>query len=79
MSRSQRSPAIRPGFVLSDEADLEEVLAAGFENATKARKKPEFLPTLPFDNPPQGRSMQALKRVRQPNTQLERPERPLMI
>jgi amidase len=54
-------------------------LAAGFENATKARKKPEFLPTLPFDNPLQGRSTQALKRMRRPNTQLERPARPLMI
>jgi amidase len=55
-------------------------LAAGFENATKARKKPEFLPTLPFDNPSQMlRSAHALKRMRRPDTQLARPVRPLMI
>jgi hypothetical protein len=55
-------------------------IASGFENATKARRKPEFLPTLPFDNPPQSlHSAHALKRMRRPDTQLARPERPLMI
>lgn len=55
-------------------------LASGFENATKARKKPQFLPTLPFDDPPQRlRSVHALKRTRRADTPLERPARPLMI
>jgi amidase len=55
-------------------------LASGFENATKARKKPEFLPTLPFDDPPQRlRTTHALRRTRKTETQLERPARPLMI
>jgi amidase len=55
-------------------------LAAGFENATKAREKPEFLPTLPFDDPPQRRrSTHAMKRTRKADTSLQRPARPLMI
>jgi amidase len=55
-------------------------LASGFENATKARKKPEFLPTLPFEDPPQRlRSTHAMKRKRHAEPSLERPARPLMI
>jgi amidase len=54
-------------------------LASGFENATKARKKPQFLPTLPFDDPPQRRSTRAFKRTRTRSKPLERLERPLMI
>jgi amidase len=54
-------------------------VASGFENATKARKKPRFLQTLPFEDPPQRlRSTHALKRTTSTDTPLE-PKRPLMI
>jgi amidase len=55
-------------------------LASGFENATKARKKPQFLPTLPFDDPPQRtRSLHGIERRQSASKPLHRPARPLMI
>jgi amidase len=53
-------------------------IASGFENASKARKKPTFRPTLPLDNPPQDRSTRAFKRPRR-SEELQKPVRPLMI
>jgi amidase len=54
-------------------------VASGFENATKARRKPRFLPTLPFDDPPQLRSTHAFKRTPSRSGPEQRPARPLMI
>jgi amidase len=55
-------------------------LASGFENATKARKTPQFLTTLPFDDPPQrARLMRRSLRTQTASEPLQRPERPLMI
>jgi amidase len=53
-------------------------IASGFENATKARKKPTFRPTLPLDNP-QDRSTRAFKRPSRRSEELQKPVRPLMI
>jgi hypothetical protein len=54
-------------------------VASGFENATKARKKPQFLPTLPFDDPPERRSTHAFKRAPSRSVPEQLPARPLMI
>jgi amidase len=55
-------------------------LASGFENATKARKKPEFRPTLPFDDPRNPlRSASELKRTQSSERSHEELKRPLMI
>jgi amidase len=55
-------------------------LASGFETATKARKQPQFLTTLPFDDPPQrARAMRRSLRTQTASEPLQRPERPLMI
>jgi amidase len=53
-------------------------LAAGFESATKAREKPQFLRTLPFDDPPQQPSTRAFKRTRSQRKPVEQ-VRPVMI
>jgi amidase len=55
-------------------------LASGFEHATKARRKPTFLPTLPFDNPPQRlRTTHAVDRARGASKVQQPPARPLML
>jgi hypothetical protein len=63
MSQRQRSPAIRPGFVLSAEADLEEVrqLLTGTIRPNRVR------------------STHAFKCTRSDTTRLDRSKRPLMI